>query len=90
MWRLQTDKGEVRGGNGQSFVGLHRRQRVLSLGVALCLIQLDSGFVGVVAEILAVVLEEAVLRVVFVKVSGLVLSFQTDLVSGETTQVCDL
>ena len=58
--------------------------------MVLRLVRSGLGFVGVAAEVLAMVLEEVVPRVVFVRVLDLVLSFQTDFLPGGTTRVCDL
>ena len=87
---LFRSRGGVREGNDQFPVSLCQKRGVLSLGVAPCLLQLGSDFVGVAVEVLAVVPEEAVLRTVFVRVSGSALSFRIGFVSGGTTRVCGL
>ena len=90
MWRSRTDRGVVREGNNRSFVSLHRRRGVLSLGVVLHLFKSGSDCAGVVAEAWAVVPEVVVLRMVFVRVSDSALLFRIDFMSEGTMQVCDL
>ena len=58
--------------------------------MVLRLLQSDSGFVGVVVEVLVVAPEEAVLQAVVVRVLGSASLFQTDFVLGGTTRVYDL
>ena len=48
------------------------------------------GSVGVEVGVLVVASEEVVLRTVFARVSGSVLSYRIGFVLGGTTQVCDL
>ena len=57
--------------------------------MVLHLVQLGSDFVGVMVEVLVAGPEEVVLRMVFVRVSGLVLSSQIDFASGGTMGVYD-
>ena len=58
--------------------------------MVLRLVPSDVGFVGVVAEVQVVALEEVILRAVIVRVLGSVWLFRIDFVSGGTTQACDL
>ena len=62
---------------------------VLFLGGVLHPIQSDLGSVGVMVEVLGVVLEEAVLRMVSVMVLGLVLSSQIGFMLEETMRACN-
>ena len=90
MWYSRTDRGGVREGNDQSFVGLRRKWGVLFPGVVLRLLQPDTGFAGVAVGVLVVVLGEVVLQMVFEKVLDLASLFQTGSVSGGTMRACDL
>ena len=80
MWHSQIGRDRVHGGIHQSFVGFCRRQGVLFLGGIPHPIWSGSSFVGTLAEVPEVALEEAILQTSSEFAVELMLSwFQIDL-----------